>query len=184
MALEKQLTTVDQFEAFLALPENADRRFELIDGEIVEMSPTFSHGELALELGVALRLFLRQTGLGRVSTEARFNLPTAPFESRIPDVAVILQGHEIPADKPIPFMPDLAVEIKSPTDSLRLLREKAHFYLQHGSRLVWLVLPEKRLIEVYTAADEFVLTESDTLTGGDVLPGFELAVSSIFANVQ
>jgi Uma2 family endonuclease len=82
----------------------------------------------------------------------------------------------------VPEMPDLAVEVKSPDDSLKLLRDKAHYYLANGTRLVWLVIPEKRLVEVYTPDDEQILTEEDTLSGEDVLPGFTLPVRDIFAD--
>lgn len=78
-------------------------------------------------------------------------------------------------------MPDLAVEVKSPDDSLRALRDKARYYLANGCRLVWLVLPDKQIIEVYTA-DKQPLTEADTLTGGEVLPGFALPVRQVFAD--
>ena len=80
-------------------------------------------------------------------------------------------------------MPDLAVEIKSPSDSGRQMREKAEYYLANGARLVWLVYPQKRLIEAYSLdADVEILLEDDTLTGGDVLPGFASAVAEVFAD--
>lgn len=63
------------------------------------------------------------------------------------------------------------------------MRECADYYLWHGTRMVWLVYPEKRIVEVYQPnADVQILLETDELTGGDVLPGFMLAVSVIFAN--
>ncbi len=62
------------------------------------------------------------------------------------------------------------------------MRAKASYYLANGTRLVWLVLPEKRLVEVYRADGEVdILTENDTLSGDDVLPGFALPVQAIFA---
>jgi Uma2 family endonuclease len=184
MALEKQLTTADQFEAFLALPENADRRFELVDGEIVEKMPTFTHGKVSAKIVVRLGTFLEQTGLGDIVVETRFKPAADRYNDRIPDVSVVLTGRNPPPDGPVPFMPDVAIEVKSPDDSLKLMRDKAQFYLENGSRMVWLVFPDKKLVEVYTADDQMILVEGDTLTGGDVLPGFELPVSSIFANVQ
>jgi len=77
-------------------------------------------------------------------------------------------------------MPDLCVEIQSPDDSLKLMREKADFYLANGSRLVWLVYPSKQLIEVWTATEQAILKLEDTLTGGDVLPGFAVPVKRFF----
>jgi Uma2 family endonuclease len=79
-------------------------------------------------------------------------------------------------------MPDLAVEVKSPSDSVRQLREKAEYYLQHGTRLVWLIFPAQRIIEVYTLDEVEILIEGDSLTGGDVLPGFSMPVADVFAD--
>ena len=83
-------------------------------------------------------------------------------------------------------MPDIAVELFEPWDSLALARRKAEVYMRKGSRLFWLVLPGQRLVEVSRLdADARIETESlgegDTLSGEDVLPGFELEVSKIFA---
>jgi Uma2 family endonuclease len=62
------------------------------------------------------------------------------------------------------------------------MREKARYYLAHGTRLVWLVIPEKWLIEVYAPDDEQVLDGNDTLTGREVLPDFTLPVRDVFAD--
>ena len=79
-------------------------------------------------------------------------------------------------------MPDLAVEIKSPDDTYKGMREKARYYLSKGTVLVWLVFPEKQLVEAYTLTDEQIFNVNDTLSGGDVLPNFSLAVSQVFAD--
>lgn len=79
-------------------------------------------------------------------------------------------------------MPDLAVEIQSPDDRPMSLRKKAAYYIANGTRLVWLVLLEKRQVEVYRPGEKVVgLTEDDTLDGGDVLPRFSVLVRDIFA---
>lgn len=61
-------------------------------------------------------------------------------------------------------------------------RERFNYYLANGTRLVWLVYPEKRLVIVLMSNSEDSLTENDMLTGGEVLPGFEVSVARIFAN--
>ncbi|NWG17273.1 MAG: Uma2 family endonuclease, partial [Chloroflexi bacterium] len=76
---------------------------------------------------------------------------------------------------------DLAVEVKSPTDSKRELRQKAEAYLRFGTKIVWLVFPDEQRVEVYVPDDD--VREFDmngTLDGGEVLPGFALPVSQIF----
>lgn len=82
-------------------------------------------------------------------------------------------------------MPDLAIEIKSPDDSVTLLRLKAAYYLANGARKVWLIFPEQRLVEVYRPDEDVLLLvdnelRHDVLEGRDILPGFTLPLQSIF----
>src|SRR5690606_28089199 len=95
-----------------------------------------------------------------------------------PDVSVDAKGtEEIPTVAPL-----LAVEIKSDSNTLKDLRAKARQYLAAGTAVVWLVLPDKQLIEVYQRdTDDQVLKVDDVLTGGSALPGFSVAVAAIFA---
>jgi Uma2 family endonuclease len=181
MLAGKQAVTVAEYEDFIVQPENLERRFELIEGEIVEKMPTQQHGIITLNLAGELRAFVRGNGLGRVAVEARYRPPDDTENDRLPDISFVADlSKPVTEDGAVPFMPDLAVEIKSPTDSFRKLREKARFYLAHGVRLVWLVFPEQQVVEVYAADDEYILSADQTLTGGDLLPGFTLPVRQIF----
>jgi Uma2 family endonuclease len=182
MAVERRLYTVEEFEQYADAPENAHRLLELIDGEIREKMPTEQHGLIAVIIAAALALFAHPRKLGRVTSETRYRKPGEKRNARIPDVSFSSAKRPIVEKGSVPEYPDLAVEIQSPVDSLKEMREEARFYLANGSRLVWLVIPEKRLIEVYTADVEDVLTENDTLTGGDVLTGFALPVRDVFAD--
>jgi Uma2 family endonuclease len=181
MALERQQVTLEQFEAFLAQPENAERRFELIDGEIVEKMVTFQHGRIVLTIGRVLLNYLDEHPIANVSTEARHRADL--FTDLLPDISVMLNGYAIPERGPVMRMPDLAVEVKSPDDRLTHMRRKADYYLEHGTHMVWLVLPEQRVVHVYTQDATQVLAESDTLTGEPLLPGFTLPVSDIFRGI-
>ena len=81
--------------------------------------------------------------------------------------------------------PDLAVEILSPDHRPGRFADKLKFYLRHGVRLVWVVDPDDELIYVYAPGrDSEILRPGDTLTGGEVLPGFTAAVADIFAQLQ
>lgn len=81
-------------------------------------------------------------------------------------------------------MPDLAIEVKSPDDSLLKMREKAIYDLTNGARLVWLAFPEKRQLEVHSAEAAIqTLNAEDILEGGDVLPGFVIPVSDLFRGI-
>jgi Uma2 family endonuclease len=182
MVAEPKPIVLAEFDKFLAAPENRDKHFQLINGEIVEKVVTQKHGIIVAFLVTEISLYLRQHKVGRVAVEVRHRAPGDDENERLPDISFTRD-----LDKPVtevgavPYMPDLAVEIKSPDDTYKEMREKARYYLAKGTQMVWLVFPEKQIIEVYTANDEQILTENDTLIGGDVLPGFSLAVRQIFA---
>jgi Uma2 family endonuclease len=77
--------------------------------------------------------------------------------------------------------PDLAVEVVSPTDRYVAVLAKMDLYREAGVPLVWLAEPQQRTVTVYSSGSEpRILTEADTLDGGDVLPGFRLPVAQIF----
>ena len=86
-------------------------------------------------------------------------------------------------DGPALYMPDLAVEVQSPGQSDKLMSDKATFYLQHGTHLVWLIYPEKRLVEVLTTDDRALLTEDDRLTGTEILPDFTFTIRDLFTEL-
>ena len=182
MAIQPKLFTVVEFEQFLALPENCDRYFELIHGEIVEKVPTEEHGLIAANLCGFLWQYTRQSGFGRAVIEVRVRMPDDDYNSRQPDVAFFADTtRPIVKRGPVPQMHDLVIEVKSPDDTYTSMRERVHYYLMHGAKLVWLIYPEKRLVEVYRqGADSDILTGDDTLQGDDVLPGFVLSVHEIF----
>jgi len=181
MAVDKQLYSLDDYHAFVERPENQDRIFELIDGEIVEKMPSFKPSRIAMLIVFFFNLYLREHPLGYVTGEAGgYIMPAGNVVN--PDVGYISKERlpeEPEREAPIP--PDLAVEVKSPTDRKRAMRNKAERYLQAGTKIVWLVFPEERLVEVYTVDDDVQTVGIDgTLDGGDMLPGFSLPVREIF----
>jgi len=113
--------------------------------------------------------------------EARYTMPDDDSNDRIPDLSFISKD-KAPLVKqgPAPYMPDLAVEVQSPGQSDQLMLEKAQYYLANGSRMVWLVYPDRRLAEVLTPDDRHLLTDSADLSGGDVLPNLTIPVKDIF----
>jgi len=177
----QKIYTVEEFEVFIALPENADRRFELVDGELVEKMPTQLHGWIVILLVEVLLPYLRENPIGRILAEAAYRIPGDGHNNHVPDLSFITNDKlPIVRKSAAPYMPDLAVEVKSPDQTEKQMVDKAAYYLANGSRMVWLVYPEKRLLEVLTLTDRQLLTEADTLDGGDVLPGFSLAVKVLF----
>lgn len=186
MVVERKLYTVDEFEEFLALPENRDLYFELINGEITEKPmPTQVHGRLTARFTTRLSNHVEGRNLGYVEVEVRYRAPGDNRNSYQPDISFFADTTTPPVAKgAVQRMPDLAIEIKSPDDTFKGLRDRAAYYIANGVKLVWLVYPEQRLIEVYRPdADSALLTERDTLDGGEVLPGFMLAVSDVFQGI-
>lgn len=171
------------YAALCALPENADRRLELVDGELVEKRmPSFVPSQIAILIAYFLMDYLRHNPLGYVTGE-QGGYRLDDHTVLIPDVAYIRKERlPTPPEREAPVPPDLAVEILSPSHSKRALRQKAERYLAAGVALVWLVFPQTRQVEVYTPhSDVTELDETDILRGGDLLPNFELAVLTLFA---
>lgn len=178
-----KLHTIDEFERFIALPENAERRFELIDGEIVEKGmPTQEHGYIVQSAASPIHAHLKRNHLGRGGPEIRYRIPDDPHHTLMPDWSFTL-GMDEPVVKEgaVQQLPDFALEVQSPDDKLADLREKARLYLKHGTRLVWLVLPRPRVVEVYAANGlEDTLGIEAVLDFGDLLPGLQIPVRDIF----
>jgi Uma2 family endonuclease len=175
-----QRLTIDEFIELEDRPENADKILELIDGEVVEKMGSFKPSRIASRIAYFVENFLMAHPIGFVTgADGSYRVGS---DMLIPDVGYIARERmpEIP-EREVLTAPDLAVEVLSPTDSKRQTRRKAERYLDHGTRLVWLVFPETREVEVYAADADVVTVGIDgALDGGDVLPGFTLPVRSIF----
>jgi Uma2 family endonuclease len=99
----------------------------------------------------------------------------------IPDVAFVTHARAggIAPDQALPFIPDLCIEIASPGQSMALLSSKAAFYLAYGGRMVWLVYPERGIVEWLTPGARDLLTGDLPIPGGEVLPGLALTASAV-----
>src|SRR5438046_8729677 len=126
MAIQPKLFTVVEFEQFLALPENCDRYFELIHGEIVEKVPTEEHGLIAANICGFLWQYTRQSGFGRAMIAVRISMPEDAYNSRQPDLAFFADtSRPVVKRGPVLQMPNLVIEMKSPDDSYKSMRERA-----------------------------------------------------------
>ncbi|MBK8022140.1 MAG: Uma2 family endonuclease [Chloroflexi bacterium] len=174
--------TVEEFEQYAMQPENQGRKLQLIHGEIVEEMPTPQHGMIVVALLKWLLKYLEEHPVGLLLTEVRIRLENEDDQGRIPDVA-LAHGDQGTFDVslPLPFVPALCIEIASPGQSDRHMRDLADYYLTRGGRMVWLVYPDRKLVEWLTPTDRQLLTIDGTLVGGDVLPDFTLPVSALFA---
>ncbi len=182
MQRQETQITLEQFERIIQQPENRERRLELINGELVEKEDmgTEEHGNLILVLGAALLAYLRQNPIGHVTTDALHRADA--INERRPDISLRLTDEPMVTQGSVPTLPDLAIEIQSPDDDPNDMRDKAHFYLQNGSKAVWLLYPRKQIIETYHNDPRLddILTANEVLTGGDLLPGFSVPVRDVF----
>jgi Uma2 family endonuclease len=169
--------------------------FELIDGEIVPKMPTVSyHNRLSKRFFVAFLPFEAQ-GLGEVFQEATYVLADSAQwvkNSRIPDVMFVSADklaqfrRDVPDahNKPYILVPDLVVEIVSPTDQYSEINRRVKRYLSDGVRLILIVDPDTREIAIHRQGSEQQtnLSGDAILTLEDVLPGFQMALQELFAD--
>lgn len=180
MAIPQIHLTIDLFEQFIAQSEYAERRFELIDGEVIDVPSNPLSSQIAMFIVASLVAFVRPRGLGHITGEAAGYIIGGNVIS--PDIAFVSAARqERLAEKgynPIP--PDLAVEVISPTDEQPDIRRKLSIYAGAGV-LVWLVYPQRKVAEVYPPdAPVQIMDINGALEGGAVLPGFTLPVREIF----
>lgn len=164
-------------------PETDDHE-ELVRGSIVrEPPPGYGHGSMQLRIGALLDDWVRQRGLGEVVTETGFVLSRGPDTVRAPDVAFVAKDRVPgPAERSGYFQgaPDLAVEVRSPSDDDRAMKEKAREYLAAGSRMVWVVDPETETVTVHRPdAPPRGIDRRGMLDGGEVVPGFAVLAARI-----
>ena len=170
----------------LAMPDDGYHRHELVKGELISMPPAgYEHGVIGFDIGAEIRQFVKANDLGRVSnSDTGFIISTDPDTVRMPDVSFV-RKERIPAEGLpkgfFPGPPDLAVEVISPSDSYTEVAEKVAQLLEAGTQLVVLIDPRTRTIALHDPSGEISrLNEADTLTLGDVLPGFECAAAELF----
>ena len=161
-------------------------RGELIRGVLCKTMPAGRiHGKVAAIVISILMSFVRPRRLGQViGTDAGILLQRDPYTVREPDVAFI-STEKLPLDSDVPGyydgVPDLVVEIVSPSDRPEHVYDKACMWILFGVRLVWVLDPDKRTVDVRKPGPSVTrLTENDTLDGADVLPGFSCTVSELF----
>jgi Uma2 family endonuclease len=164
------------------LSDPAYERLEYVDGELRERHVgSKSHARVQANLSHKLVEYVRAHPPGYVAAELRVKLAgPSGVEFRLPDLAVVLEDTS-PEEEYLDRAPDLAVEIRSPGDSIADLLRKMELYFAHGARLGWIVLPEERSVLVATPDGAVrAVTAGETLDGGALLPGLLLPVAEIF----
>jgi Uma2 family endonuclease len=167
-------------------PADPDALYEVVDGRIVEKRMGALEVQTAGRLITLLLTHARQHGLGTAEMELLFLIDPASGLKRRPDVAFISRDRW-PIDEPAPqaeawdVVPDLAVEVVSPTNSASDLVEKIEDYLRVGVRQIWAVYPVQEVVHVFDSPTTArILRRDDTLEGGEVVAGFRLPLATLF----
>ena len=183
MATTTKLMTAEEL---LDMPDDGFR-YELVRGELVKMAPAgFYHGVTSDRVERNLSTYVYENRLGEVcAAETGFLLGRDPDHVRAPDVAFVRKERVESIGYTFgyfPGAPDLAVEVISPSDRYTEVDEKVAEWLAAGTSMVVVVNPRNRAVRVHRSpTDSVLLTEEDTLDGGDVVPGWEMPVADIFA---
>jgi Uma2 family endonuclease len=168
--------------------DRENRLFELVDGVLVEKTMGLFESRVAIVVAFLIESYLSQNDLGFVAG-ADGMLRLSPGLVRIPDVSFIrwerVQGHRVPR-VPIPdLVPNLAVEVLSPSNTAAEMDRKLRDYFNGGAERVWYIDPQTRTAQVWTSPGESVeVDENGMLDGGTLLPGFRLAMRDQFARAE
>lgn len=171
----------------------SDAPYEVIDGELVEMTPQKLTSSLTqMALYDSLHPFVAQHKLGRVFYETACALDVDDRThwvegSLVPDVSFISRERllekleQFEADDIITVAPDLAVEVISSTDRFSKVLKKVAIYLQHGTQVVWVIDPQRRVAHVYAPdnPDGHMLGESESLSAESLFPGWSMAIRDL-----
>jgi Uma2 family endonuclease len=181
MSTSTRLHTV---EDLYGLPDDGAKN-ELQAGVLLsEPLPGFLHGRVVARVGQLLGNHVVQQRLGEIlAGDSGFVLARGPDTVRGPDVAFVSKERVAALAEPARAFegaPDLAVEVLSPSNTPREIHGKVADYLAAGTRLVWVVDPERETLTVYrTLLAPEVLAGDDEVDGGDVVPGFRAKVAAL-----
>jgi len=180
MATPEQVALRERFEAVINAPENTDKRFEFIDGEVIEVPSNPYSSQLAVYIVAALFNFVDERDLGHVTTEqGGYVVDGWEFA---PDAAFVSKArqHQLAKTGYNPIVPDLAVEVVSPSDTPGYIARKQQSYTNAGVT-TWWFFPDVKLVEIHTPGKPLqTLGVDDMIDGGDILPGFQLPIKHIF----
>jgi Uma2 family endonuclease len=175
-----QPITKEQFDEFVMRPENRDRNFEHVAGEIIEVVSNGKSSRKGFALALEVGIYVKRHKLGRC-TGADGGYVVAG-ESYIPDGAFMSYKRQPEPNNEAynPLAPDLAIEMLSPGNTYDEITHKVGNYMAAGT-VLWLGNPETKTLDVYIPGQPVKrLRLGDVLEGGKVLPGFSLPIDDIF----
>jgi Uma2 family endonuclease len=181
MGATKTLLTAEEFDNY---PFEEDKRYELDEGELIEMTrPAYKHNEILGNLFFELRIYFRRNRIGRALVSENL-YALSPLTRRSPDVAVILgdKREALRDAKVISIIPEIAAEVLSPSETPRMIQRKMKQYFDAGVKEVWIIHPNALRAEIWTSPDtmDHALSGKDSITS-PLLPGFVLPLDELFA---
>ena len=182
MSTRTRKITVEEFEAMAADPGH---RYELVDGELVNMDGKPKHGRVTARIGSLLQIHIFGSALPLdVGVNTGFALSETTL--RFPDVHVTSWERLVGYDESAPgwprLAPDIAIEVVSDSNSPTELDRKTAEYFANGTRVVWIADPDPRVVKIRRPGEpERIFGMGDILTGDPEIPGFSCAVADIFA---
>lgn len=179
------LMTLYTAEEFAEMDLDNDRLWELVRGRVqqVRFGTGTKHSVSAMEIAYAIRHYLETHPIGTVMPMRLYTTERDPDTVRIPDVSFVTRARfdKMPEWKIPDMVPDLAIEVVSPSNTAKEVAQKVAEYLARGARLVWIADPKTRTVAVHAPnAVPYRLGAGEFLDGGDVLPGFRVEVGKIF----
>src|SRR5271157_2372054 len=163
-----------------------DMLYEVVDGQVVEKTMGAFETGIASLLVEILGPFARKNRLGRFFNEMLFRIDIGQDLQRRPDVAFVSHARW-PYNRRVPdvpvwdMVPDLAIEVISPSNSASAVHRKVHHYFKARVSRVWVVYPEQAEVYIYSSPNQIeVVGVGQELDGGDLLPGFRLPVAVLF----
>jgi Uma2 family endonuclease len=166
--------------------------FEIIAGERRPiMPPVMMHVWMIKVLARILDEYCRLHKLGEVLTESPYVISYDSkwvAGSRVPDLMFFtkarwegyIKNEKEWASKPMLIVPDMVIEVVSQNDRYSEINEKVRVYEKDGVTLIWVIDPHKKTADVYESGKRQALSESDTLSGGAVLPNLDIVLADLF----
>jgi len=175
------LLTAEEFDNY---PFEEDKRYELDEGELIEVTrPAYGHNRVLKNLQFGLESYLRQSRVGELLLSENL-YALGPLIRRSPDAAVILgdRSEELKNAKVIHIIPEIVAEVLSPSETPRMIHRKLKQYFAAGVKEAWLIYPDSREVEIWTGPSlpDRALAENEVLTS-PLLPGFALPLAELFA---
>lgn len=184
MSVKHKLVTADEL---WNMPDPPGKRLELVDGEVVEVSPvTMRHGVIVIIVARLIDDYVRLNNLGMVAAgNVGYVLRRSPDRVRAPDISFVAWENVPESGLPERGFwegpPALAIEVVSPDDRMNEIHAKVQHFLAAGTQQVWVLWPSQRTMTVYASNGSAQELGPDAdVDGGDILPGFTARVGDLF----